>query len=283
VPGGLFSTYATERLKAGDRLDVMPPQGRFTLDPAPEVARHVLCIAAGSGITPVLSILKSLLALEPLSRATLVYGNRTSATAMFVEEIEGLKNRFLGRFQVLHVLSREPQDVPLLSGRIDAAKLAALAAGAVDFASADAVYACGPDGMLRAVEDNIPLFGVSREKIHIERFGTAASRGPRTPAAAIVAEKPLASVFVTLDGRRHVFDMRESDGSLIDAAARSGLELPYSCKGGMCCTCRCRIEAGAATMAVNYSLEPWEIEKGFTLACQARPVTPELALDFDTL
>jgi ring-1,2-phenylacetyl-CoA epoxidase subunit PaaE len=282
VPGGTFSTFANENLKPGDRLEAMPPEGRFTPSAAAG-PRHVVGIAAGSGITPILSITRSLLASEPETRVTLVYGNRTTASVMFAEEIEDLKNRHLGRLSVLHVLSREAQDVELLSGRITAARLKGMARGAVDLAGAHEVFLCGPDGMIAAAREALADLGVPPERVRAERFTPSETRRGFVAPAGPAAEQVVARVAVTLDGRRHAFDLLAGDGGLIEAAARAGVDLPYSCRGGMCCTCRCRVESGAAIMETNYSLEEWELKAGFLLACQARPTTPELALDFDQL
>jgi ring-1,2-phenylacetyl-CoA epoxidase subunit PaaE len=280
VRGGAFSRLANENLKPGDVIEAMPPEGRFT--PAPAAAgRHVLLIAAGSGITPVLSIARHVLAGEPASRATLIYGNQTSASVMFAETIEDLKNRHLGRFAVTHVLSREAQDIALLSGRIDGAKLRALARGVVDLGTVDEAFLCGPQGMVDEARAALAALGVAPERIRSELFTAAAPRANHRPLDEAEAAESLARVTVTLDGKRHAFDLLKGDADLIEAGERNGIDIPFSCRGGMCCTCRCRVEAGAAAMAVNYSLEEWELKAGFVLACQARPTTTELALNFD--
>jgi ring-1,2-phenylacetyl-CoA epoxidase subunit PaaE len=282
VDGGAFSCLANENLKPGDVIEVMPPEGRFILrDGAP--GRHVLGVAAGSGITPILSIAKSLLKRDPRARFTLIYGNRTTATVMFAEEIEDLKNRALGRFAVVHVLSREPQDVPLLHGRIDRARLEALARGVVDIASVDEAFLCGPEPMIADARATLVDLGVAPERIRSELFTPSAPRPryhkPAAPEPGVVVSR----VTVTLDGKRNAFDMLASDENVVDAAARVGLELPYSCKGGMCCTCRCKVVSGEVAMAVNYSLEDWETRAGFVLGCQSTPRTAEVGLDFDSM
>jgi ring-1,2-phenylacetyl-CoA epoxidase subunit PaaE len=283
VPGGAFSTYASQSLAPGDRLDVMTPEGRFTPESGAE-GRRYLGIAAGSGITPVLSIAKSRLSEDPTATFTLIYGNRTARSAMFAEDIEDLKNRHLRRFSVIHILSREASDMPLFAGRVTAAKLAELNAGAVRLAEIDEAFLCGPEGMVAEARAALQGFGVPAGRIKAELFTPSAPRRTGTPASSAEAgAAPQARVTVMLDGKRQSFDLLASDESLVDAAHRQGIELPYSCKGGMCCTCRCRVESGEAEMAVNYSLEAWEIAAGFTLACQARPKTPELALDFDDM
>jgi ring-1,2-phenylacetyl-CoA epoxidase subunit PaaE len=284
VPDGLFSTHANTNLKPGDVLDVMPPEGRFVLparEPAP--VRRYLMVAAGSGITPILSLTKSILGRDPADEVTLVYGNRTSQSVIFSEQLEDLKNRNLGRLTLVHVFSREVQDVPLFNGRIDGQKIRALAGIAYDPATLDHAFLCGPADMIAACRAALLEQGVDANRIHSELFTSAVPSGPRRPRADISDSAPSAEIVVTLDGRRHVFPWHTDDAGLIDAAQRAGLELPYSCKGGMCCTCRCRVVEGEADMAVNYSLEPWEIAAGFTLACQARPKGERLTIDFDQM
>ncbi|WP_284263145.1 2Fe-2S iron-sulfur cluster-binding protein [Roseicyclus amphidinii] len=277
VPGGAFSGFA-QGLRPGDRLQVMPPEGRFT-DPG---CARLLLVAAGSGITPMVALAGAALARG--ATVTLVYGNRGRETIMFREAFEQLKNRHLDRFTMVHVLSREEQDVPLLNGRVDAEKIARLAgAGVIDPAEADGVFLCGPGEMIDAVEGACRSLGVAPERIHHERFfmaGEAPARVPRSPEAEAAAAGGV-TVDVLLDGATRRITMDAGDASVLDAGERQGLELPYSCRGGMCCTCRCRVTEGRAEMAVNYSLEPWELEAGFVLACQARPLTGRLTLDFD--
>ncbi len=275
VEEGVFSGFA-QGLKPGDVLRVMPPEGRFVY----QGEGRVVLIAAGSGITPMVSIAAQ--ALAEGAEVALLYGNQSTASIMFRDTLEALKDRYTDRFSVIHVLSREPQDVALLNGRIDGAKVIALAqAGALDLAGAEGVFLCGPGGMIddvaAALEGQVP-----QERVHFERF-FAEGEGPRAPrsARAQAAAEAGVAVEVVLDGTRRAFRVTAQDGSVVEAAARQGLELPFSCKGGMCCTCRCKVVEGQAEMAVNYSLEPWEMEAGFTLACQARPVTERLVLDFD--
>jgi ring-1,2-phenylacetyl-CoA epoxidase subunit PaaE len=282
VDGGAFSVFANENLKPGDVIEAMPPEGRFTPS-ADRSSRHVLCIAAGSGITPVLSIARSLLAREPDSRVTLVYGNRSSGSVMFAEAIEDLKNRHLGRFAVIHLLSREAQDIPLLQGRVTGEKLKELAGGLIDIGTVDEAFLCGPEAMIGEARDALAALGVPAERIRSELFKASEPRRQFVAKGLAEATETEARITVVLDGKRHAFDLLRSDESLIEAGQRNGVEIPYSCKGGMCCTCRCRVEAGAAEMAVNYSLEEWELKAGFILACQARPTTPELTLDFDAM
>ncbi|MFO7854319.1 MAG: 1,2-phenylacetyl-CoA epoxidase subunit PaaE [Paracoccaceae bacterium] len=283
IDGGRFSGFATA-LKPGDRLEVMPPEGRFGVAPG---GRHdYLLVGAGSGITPLLSIARAVLAEEPESRVTLLYGNRDSGSIMFLEELEDLKDRHLDRFRLVHLLSRESQDVELLHGRLDAERLRTLArTGLIRPAEADGIFLCGPGDMTDAAAEALQALGAPAGRIHFERFTPAADAPPPKPAsdAARQAAEEGATVSTILDGARRSFPLRGEGETVLEAAHKAGLELPYSCAGGMCCTCRCRVVEGEAEMAVNYSLEPWEVEAGFILACQARPRTRELTLDFDAV
>ena len=284
IPGGRFSCFVNERLGPGDTIRVMSPQGRFT---APIGGRHdYLLIAAGSGITPILSIARTVLTHEPDSTITLLYGNRTSNSIMFHEELEDLKDSHLHRFKLVNLLSREHQDSAILNGRIDGGRIGELTGrGVIDPLGADGVYICGPGAMIDETMHTLTAMGVEPERLACERFVADGARPaqdigvpalPRCPGAASAVE-------CVLDGVHRSFSMGEADRSVLDAAQAAGIELPYSCAGGMCCTCRCRIVEGAAEMAVNYSLQPWEIAAGYTLACQSRPTTRRLVLDFDTV
>ena len=274
VDEGKFSTFA-QGLQAGDTIQVMPPEGRFT----PNGEKQLILIAAGSGITPMVSIAADQLAQG--HEVTLVYGNRKTDSIMFRAALDALKDRYTDRFTLIHILSREPQDVDLLNGRISGDKIAALGrAGAIDL-QADGIYLCGPGDMIDDVTATLTNEGVDKSAIHFERFYEGdAPKAPASAAAQAAAEHGV-TVEVILDGTRRVFEFETQDDTVLDAAARQGLELPYSCKGGMCCTCRCKVEEGSAEMATNYSLEQWELDAGFTLGCQARPTSDKLVLDFD--
>jgi len=284
VADGRFSRFVNERLGVGDILRVMPPQGRFTALAGP---RHdYVLIAAGSGITPMLSIARTVLSHEPESTVTLVYGNRSADTIMFREALADLKDRHLARFSLVHVLSREAQAIDLLHGRITGTRIAELARrGLIDTAGADGVFLCGPGAMIDDVSSALRGLGVAADRIRFERFTPADDApAPRAPSqAAREAAAKGAFVEVVLDGMRRGFPMTEPARTVLDAAHAAGIELPYSCAGGMCCTCRCRVVEGGSEMAVNYSLQPWEIEAGFTLACQTRPTGARLVLDFDAV
>lgn len=275
VEEGVFSTYA-QGLKAGDTVQVMEPEGRFMLADQSDV----VLIAAGSGVTPMVSIASA--ALVRGANVTMIYGNRDFAHVMFRRELEALKDSHMGRFTLIHVLSREEQDVPLLNGRITGEKITQMAkAGAIDLASADGVFLCGPGEMITDVSAALVKLDISPNDIHNERF-TPDGEAPkvRSKAAKAVAQSGV-EVEVILDGTKKKFTVEDGDDNVLAAAARQGLELPYSCKGGMCCTCRCQVTEGTSEMATNYSLEPWELEAGFTLACQTRPTSKKLVLDFD--
>ncbi|MEM6743751.1 MAG: 1,2-phenylacetyl-CoA epoxidase subunit PaaE [Pseudomonadota bacterium] len=280
VEHGRFSGWACEAVRPGDRIEVLPPEGRFGV--APGGAHDYLLIGAGSGITPLMAIAAAVLEGEPDSRVTLVYGNRDAGSIMFHEALEDLRDRHLARFRLIHVLSREAQDVDLLHGRIDGERLRAMAAGGlIDVEDCDGVFLCGPGEMIDEAAEALQGLGVAPESIHFERFAVAADAAPPKPASvcAQAAARVGAQVTAVLDGAARRFEL--NDGTVLDAAHAAGLELPYSCAGGMCCTCRCKVVEGAAEMDVNYSLEPWEVEAGYVLACQARPTTPTLTLDFD--
>jgi ring-1,2-phenylacetyl-CoA epoxidase subunit PaaE len=282
VEGGKFSSHVMHNLKAGDTLEVMTPDGRFTAKTGSY--KDALLIAAGSGITPMMSIAQSLLEGDDEAKVTLVYGNRETGSIMFREQLEFLKDRYLDRFTLIHILSREDQDVPILNGRIDADKIKALNnTSAIDLKGADGIFICGPGEMIEVVRATCEELGVESAKIHFELFTPADGQTPRkapTKEMREAAEQGVA-VEIILDGTKRSFKLTDADETVLEAANKHGLELPFSCKGGMCCTCRCKVAKGSAEMAVNYSLEPWEIEAGFTLACQARPTSETLTLDFD--
>ncbi|KGF68143.1 ferredoxin reductase [Hoeflea sp. BAL378] len=283
IADGRFSSFA-QGLKKGDRIQVMPPQGRFTARIGG--SHDYLLLAAGSGITPCLSIATSVLAGEPQSTVTLLYANRNSQSVMFLDELNDLKDRYTNRFTLLHMLDEEIQDVEIMNGRLDADKLETLARhGLIDPKSADAIYICGPEPMIRAASTALSALGVAEDRLKFELFTPAPGPAPKAAAngaAKVPGATPAgAAVEIILDGARRLITVDASADTVLTAATRQGLDIPYSCAGGMCCTCRCRIVEGAATMDENFSLEPWEIEAGFTLACQSRPTTERLVLDFD--
>jgi ring-1,2-phenylacetyl-CoA epoxidase subunit PaaE len=289
---GGFGAFATRELRVGDRLAVMPPEGRFRLRAEPAGAHHV-AIAAGSGITPVLSILATALRVDPMARASLIYGNRSSAATMFVDELADLKDRYPERFTLLHVLSREPRESPLLSGRVDAERLPrlldlvgepAIAEGETS-ASPNAptqFYLCGPLGLVELARATLATRGVPARHVHFELFDT----GDGAPVARVTDAVPATAggdvaLTVRLNGRVTRATMSSTDACVLDAVLRARPEAPYSCTGGVCGTCRARLLSGEVVMAHDYALEPDEKNVGFVLACQALPRSEELSLDFD--
>lgn len=288
VAGGRFSTFA-QGLRAGDTLDVMPPQGHFRWLTADERSgdgpRHHLGFAAGSGITPILSILRSVLREHRQDTFTLCYGNRGQGAAMFLDELHDLKDEAMQRLRIMHVFSREQTEAEVQRGHIDGDRVRALVeCGYFDPQAIDVVYACGPGAMNEKVRDALQELGVSPDKVRFERFTAAPkdARGERPPApppAATDADSG-AQVDAIIDGLTRSLRIRP-DENVIAAAERQGVDLPYSCAGGMCCTCRCKVVQGEVRMDVCYSLEKWELEAGFVLACQAHPTTERVVLDFD--
>jgi len=282
VPGGIFSTWAVESLRPGDVLEAMPPEGRFGLLPDPAApSRTVLGIACGSGITPILSIARSLLATEPHSRFVLLYGNRSASDIMFQVALEDLKDRHLARFTVVHVLSREKHELAALHGRLDQDRIAALLPGLVSPAEVAAAFLCGPAGLAEAATAALAGFGVMPDRIHVERFTPAGGApAPRPAGAPSPGAAPAAMLEVVVEGVTRTIPMLEGE-TVLQAGLRAGLDLPWSCRGGMCCTCRAKVTQGAVAMDVNYSLQPRETEAGFVLTCQSRPQTATLAVDYD--
>jgi ring-1,2-phenylacetyl-CoA epoxidase subunit PaaE len=281
APGGAFSAWANDALRRGDALDVMPPMGHFSVATDARSARRYLGVAAGSGITPLLSIIATTLAAEPLSRFTLIYGNRASATVMFRDELAALKDRHLERFNLVHVLSREPQDIPLLHGRIDREKADALFEGWVPVDDIDHAFVCGPEGMMDAVRGALAARGFPAARIRIERFAASIPMHTHVARPVPQASRSECEVNVIIDGSRRTFMLDKGHENIIDAGLRNGVELPFSCKGGVCSTCRCKLVDGEVDMDVNFALEDYEVARGFILACQSYPMTDRVTVDFD--
>lgn len=285
MEGGMFSNWAATQLRPGDTLAVMPPDGRFTI--RKPRALHRVGFAAGSGITPILSIIASTLEDSDSAKFTLVYGNRRMGSVMFNEALQDLKDKYKDRLTLIHVLSRQAQEVPLLEGRIDAAKVRQLLATLLPAASMDEVFVCGPEAMIEAVEATLLEAGVPGERIRTERFTSPRLDG-LSPAARQAAiqhadpEAPVGQVQLTLviDGKSHQLAMRR-DQKVLDVALAVGLDAPFSCRDGVCCTCRAKVLEGSVTMDKNFSLEPDEMAQGFVLSCQARPTTDRLTVSYD--
>jgi ring-1,2-phenylacetyl-CoA epoxidase subunit PaaE len=275
VPGGAFSSYVATKVRPGDVIEVMTPEGRFTPAPDPKPHRHVVGVAAGSGITPVMGIVRHVLATEPTARVTVVYGNRTASSVVFREALADLKDRYLDRLRVLHVLSREGTEIPLYTGRVDGAKVRTLLQTVLDPDDIDEVFVCGPQEMSVAVRGALLEAGVDAHRVHVELFGTPTPPPPppTDPAAGDVRAK------VVLHGLSRDVDIKPGE-TVLEAGRRGGLELPWSCEAGVCATCRAKVE-GDVDMAVNHSLEPWELAAGYRLTCQSRPRGGDLVVDYD--
>jgi ring-1,2-phenylacetyl-CoA epoxidase subunit PaaE len=281
LDGGAFSGHATSTLRVGDVVEVMTPTGRFSprLDPAQ--ARHYCAVAAGSGITPVLSIVASVLEVEPASTVTLVYGNRTAASVMFLDELADLKDRYPQRFRLIHVLSREPQEAELLSGRLDPPRLRRLLESLVPVDTVDEWYLCGPFAMVEGAREVLAEAGVGAQHVHTELFHVEGEAPRESVSPEEVRAAGSSTVVVTLDGRATTVQVPRTGVRVLDAVLAVRADAPYACKGGVCGTCRARIVSGEVSMARNFALDPEEVEAGFVLACQSVPVSDDVALDFD--
>lgn len=281
TPYGVFSTYVNEQLRPGDTVEVMPPLGKFTVSTDVLNRKKYVAFAAGSGITPVISIIKTILHNEPQSSVTLIYGNRTSYSIIFKNVIEDLKNMYMDRFRTIHVLSREITDANINSGRIDAEKCNDLFTRYAEV-TADEFFICGPEAMISCVKDFLLSKGVEEQKIRFELFTT-----PDQKTFIAKAEKAAdtsvgtSKVTIKMDGRSFSFELGYNDQSILDAALQTGADLPYSCKGGVCCSCRAKVLEGEVEMDVNYALEEDEVKEGFVLTCQSHPRTEEVVIDFD--
>ncbi|WP_432491589.1 1,2-phenylacetyl-CoA epoxidase subunit PaaE [Kineococcus auxinigenes] len=281
IDGGVFSEWATSELRAGDEIDVMTPAGRFGISFEPGRARHYTAIAAGSGITPVISLVETALAVEGGSRFTLVYGNRTSASVMFLEELADLKNRYPERLQVVHVLSREAQDAPLLSGRIDAEKLALLLTSVLEPDDVEEWFLCGPAEMVQECRRALLESGVDTSDVHHELFHVAGA-GPAPRRRSSSGDSgPRSSVTVLLDGRSTAIELGAEDEPVLDAVLRVRADAPFACKGGVCGTCRAKVVEGSVRMDHDYALEEAEKAAGYVLTCQAHPTSERVLVDFD--
>ncbi len=281
VEGGKFSSFAADNLLAGDELEVLPPTGKFNTKLQAENKKQYLAFAAGSGITPVLSIIKTTLQTEPGSSFTLVYGNRSRSSIIFFEELEGLKNKYLQRFNFINVLSRERTDAPVNFGRINAAKLAELSR-LIDYKNMNDFFICGPEEMIFCVKEFLEASGIEPKKIHFELFTTPGQKqAASTKMQAASDTGPKSKITVKLDGRSFDFDLGFDSDNILDAALKQGADLPYACKGGVCCTCKAKLLEGEVDMEVNWGLEHEEIEQGFILTCQSHPKTEKVVVDFD--
>ena len=281
--GGLFSSFANEYLKKGDTLEVMEPVGKFYTDLQPAQKKNYLAFAAGSGITPVLSLIKTTLATETSSTFTLVYGNRSRASIIFFEELEGLKNKYLQRFNFINILSREKTDAPINYGRINMDKLLELSK-LISYEKMDETFICGPEEMIFSIKAFLEQKGIDKKKIHFELFTTPGERksgirNRKSESTSTTGNK--SRISIKLDGRSFDFDLGFDEEPILDAALKQGADLPYACKGGVCCTCKARLIEGEVEMEVHWGLEEEEIQQGYILTCQSHPKTAKVVVDFD--
>ena len=279
--GGLFSNWANEQLQPGVTLEVMPPMGHFNVPLEPGSARHYLGFAAGSGITPLLSIIKTTLQAEPHSRFTLVYGNRASSTVIFRDELTDLKDQYMDRLRLVYVMSREQQDIELFNGRITEEKCGQFLKHWIDIRDIDVAFICGPEDMMHGVSRSLQEAGLEKEKIRIELFAASIPKHEHKPRHIEAGARHQTEVTVIMDGNAASFTMDKDKESILDAGLRAGSDMRYSCKGGVCSTCRCKVLDGEVEMDVNYALEDYEVRRGFVLSCQSFPVTDKVVVDFD--
>lgn len=283
VEGGCFSTWANEDMKIGDTLEAMPPMGNFHTTLDADTARHYLGFAGGSGITPVLSILKTVLAREPKSTFTLVYANRSVNTIMFREVLEDIKNVYLGRFNVIHILETESQEIDLFTGLIDAEKLKQLFKSWIDIKSVDTAFICGPEPMMLAIAKSLREHGLADAQIKFELFASAQPGRAKKKAVSADTARSAATceAVVTLDGTTRTFAMPKEGQSLLEAAIAADLDAPFACKAGVCSTCRAKVIEGEVEMEANFALEDYEVERGYVLTCQCYPVSDKVVVDYD--
>ncbi len=285
VENGKFSTFANKNLKAGDELEIMTPTGHFYTELNPANNNHYVAFAAGSGITPLLSIIKTTLATEPNSTFTLIYGNKNSGSIIFLEEIEALKNRYIEHFQVFNVLSRENVDVPLLNGRINADKCKEfLNNKLLQSGTISEIFICGPEEMILSVKDTAEAAGIDKKHIHFELFTTptqAAVKHETKTTDQLSDSTGKSKVSVKIDGITYNMDIPFGGDTILDSALKAGADLPFACKGGVCCTCRAKVTKGTVDMDMNFALEEDEVEKGYILTCQSHPTSDEVFVDFD--
>jgi ring-1,2-phenylacetyl-CoA epoxidase subunit PaaE len=281
VDDGRFSCHAHEHFAIGDSIEVMTPEGRFFSPLEPGNEKHYVAFAAGSGITPILSIMKTTLEVEAKSRFTLVYGNRKAQSILFLEELEALKNLYLSRVRLIHILSAQPQEADLFNGRINGEKTTALLNQLIPVETIDQAFICGPSSMIDEVEAALVHAGVSKAKVHAERFGvpTTQSKTKSIVNSELIGKS--AKLSVQLDGKTQEMAFPFEGPSLLDIALSYGLDLPFACKGGVCCTCRAKILEGEVKMEKNYTLEQWEIDKGFVLTCQCHPISDSVVVSYD--
>lgn len=282
IPGGVFSTYVNETLKAGDVLEVMAPSGKFGVPVNASTPKNYLFFAAGSGITPVLSMVKTHLAAEPESTCKLFYANRTAKSIIFKEELEQLRNQYFGRFEIYYFLTKELRDIELFNGRFDDEKMEVLTKTFIDIPDTSEVFLCGPEEMVHYVSDYLVNKGLPKELVHFELFVTGLSDEDKARAARLSQQKVEGIEVVIVDGGKEFhFTMTDEYDNILDAALGAGADLPFACKGGVCSTCKCRVEDGSVEMKVNYALEEKEVAQNLVLSCQAVPTSDSVKVNFD--
>lgn len=283
IPGGYYSSYVNEKLIAGHELEISNPQGNFFVNIDPSHKKTYVAVAAGSGITPVMAMLKTILREEPESRFWLIYGNRDKSSIIFKQELEDLKNQYMERFSLYHVLSRESMENALSSGRIDPEKINVFLSKIIGAESVDEVYLCGPEGLIQSCRQAFEAAGIPAKRIHYELFyhQPTTSLMSKKETSGIKGETLISQVKVKLDGVTHAFALAYNGDSILEAALKQGADLPFSCKGGVCATCKCKLEQGEVHMDVNYALEPEELEQGFILSCQSHPISPNVVVNYD--
>lgn len=281
ISDGLFSTFVNETLKAGDFIDLMPPNGTFFTEINSEKSKNYIAFAAGSGITPLLSIIKTHLALEPKSTFQLFYLNRSVKSIIFKEEIELLKNKYFGRFEIFHFLSKEHRSIDLLNGRFTKEKLEVLTNKIIDIPSTDECFICGPEDMIFLIRDELVVAGLPKEKVHFELFTTGNSEADKQRVSSILEKKVEGTEVTILDGGKEFhFIMGEDFDNILDGALAAGADLPFACKGGVCSTCRCKVVEGTVEMKINYALDEKELANNYVLSCQAVPTSGKIVVDF---
>tara|TARA_R110002073_G_scaffold102317_4_gene232325 strand:- start:6315 stop:7388 length:1074 start_codon:yes stop_codon:yes gene_type:complete len=282
IRGGVFSNYAFNELKKGDELQVMPPHGEFYVEVDGTASNNYVAFAAGSGITPILSIIRTHLLLEPKSTFKLFYLNRMVKSIIFKEELEQLKNQFFGRFQVFYFLTKEKRDIPFLNGRFDKEKLAILTKTFIDIPDTNHAFICGPQDMIFLIRDELQAAGLDKDKIHFELFFTGSSEEENKHIAEVLDEKADGTKVTIIDGGKEFhFVMDDDFDNILDGALSAGADLPFACKGGVCSTCKCKVLEGEVKMKVNYALEEKEVAQNYVLSCQAVPITEKVVVDFD--
>lgn len=281
IPGGKFSTFANQELKPGDIIRTMPPDGRFTIPISESKAKNYLAIAAGSGITPIFSIIKTHLALEPDSKVSLLYTNKSVASIILKEELEGLKNQYLDRLSIYYFLTKEYRNIPLFDGRLDVQKLSVLSDEFISPGSLDEIFICGPESMIFMAKDFYMEKGVDEKNIHFELFTTAGSKIEVDTKKYESLSGNLSDITILDGGKSFTFSLAQGSQNILDAALANQADLPYACKGGVCCTCRAKLIEGKIDMIQNYALEQEEVENGYILTCQSIPISDKIIVDFD--